>query len=224
VAKLTAQAMETATRAVRPGMSEYEIAGCLAHEAFNRNVLPIVNLIATDERIFNFRHPLPDPNKKLQKYAMLIICGRKYGLVCSVTRLVHFGPLPDELKVKQEKDLTIDANVIAKTRPGLTLSDMFAIIQDAYAQVGYPEEYRLHHQGGPAGYEAREFLAKPGMTPRVAAGQTYAWNPTITGTKVEDTVLIKEDGFDVLTEMPGWPAMEIEVGGKRIRRPLILEA
>ena len=222
VARLSAEAMEVAARAARPGMTEYELAGRLAHEAFDRELLPIVNLIATDERIFGFRHPLPQ-HKKMEKYAMLVLCGRMHGLVVSVTRLMHFGPLSDELKKKQEAVLKVDAQVLTATRPGATLAEMFGKIQDAYAAVGYPGEWQLHHQGGPAGYEPREFIATPSVKRAVAAGQTYAWNPSITGTKVEDTVLITDSGFEVLTEMPGWPMAEVNVDGQAVRRPLILE-
>ncbi len=154
---------------------------------------------------------------------MVIICGRKYGLVASCTRLIHYGPLSDELKKKQAAVTQIDARVNAATRPGLTLGEMFAKIQQAYAAAGYPDEYQLHHQGGPAGYEPREFVAKPGLDVKVAVGQAYAWNPSITGCKTEDTVLITPDGFDVMTEMPNWPMVEVTVDGKVYRRPLILE-
>lgn len=222
VARLSAQALEAATRAARPGMTEYEIAALLSKEAFDRNVQPIVNLIATDERIFNFRHPLPTPEKKLDKYAMVIICGRKYGLVASCTRLIHYGPLSDELKKKQAAVTQIDATVNASTRPGATLADMFGKIQQAYAAAGYADEYRLHHQGGPAAYEPREFIATPSGTARVAVGQAYAWNPSITGCKAEDTILVTENGFEVMTEMPDWPSVEVQVDGKAIRRPQIL--
>ncbi len=88
LSRLCASAMDQAIRAVRPGMTEYEIAARLNQETLARGVLPTVNLIATDERIFNFRHPLPT-DKTLDKYAMLIVCGRKWGLICSLTRLVH---------------------------------------------------------------------------------------------------------------------------------------
>jgi antitoxin VapB len=223
VARLSAQAVEAATRAARPGMSEYEIAANLAKEAFDRDLVPIVNLIATDERIFGFRHPLPRAGKKMGKYAMVIICGRKYGLVASCTRLIHYGPLSDELKRKQAALVQIDARVNASTRPGLTLGEMFAKIQQAYAAVGYADEYQLHHQGGSAAYEPREFVAKPGLEVKVAAGQAYAWNPSITGCKTEDTVLITPEGFEVMTEMPNWPMTEVTVDGKVYRRPLILE-
>lgn len=223
VAKLTAQAMDAATRATRPGETEYEIAARLSKEAFDRTVQPIVVLIATDERIFGFRHPLPSYHKKLDKYAMLIICGRKYGLVASVTRLIHFGPLSDEIKKKQAAVTQIDASVNAGTRPGATLSEMFGKIQKAYADAGYPDEYQLHHQGGPAGYEPREFLATPSGTAKVAVGQAYAWNPSITGVKTEDTILVTDSGFEVMTNIPGWPVVELQAGGQTVRRPLILE-
>jgi Xaa-Pro aminopeptidase len=221
VSRLCAEAMEAAARAVRPGMNEYEIAGLLAKETFDRQVQPIVNLIATDQRIFDYRHPLPQ-DKKLEKYAMLVLCGRRYGLVTSVTRLVHFGPLSDELKRKQDAVTQVDAQVIAATRPGKSLDEMFAAIQAAYASAGFAGEYELHHQGGPAGYEPREVIATPSAKANVAAGQAYAWNPSITGIKTEDTILVTEDGCEVMTEMAGWPMTEVDVPGGKLRRPLIL--
>jgi antitoxin VapB len=222
VSRLCAEAMEASIRAVRPGMNEYEIAAVLAKETYDRKVLPIVDLVATDERIYNFRHPLPY-DKKLEKYAMLVLCGRKWGLITSVTRLVHFGPLPDALRKKQDAVLQVEAQVLTGTTPGTTIDEIFGKIQRAYASAGYPDEYRLHHQGGPGGYEPREFLCKPGITAQVAAGQAYAWNPSITGCKVEDTILITENGFDVMTDMPAWPAIEVRADGKTLRRPAILE-
>ena len=54
-----AQAMDAAIRQVRPGMTEYEIAGLLSDQTYAQGAVPIVNLIATDERVFRFRHPLP---------------------------------------------------------------------------------------------------------------------------------------------------------------------
>lgn len=226
VSRRTADALEAAARAVQPGMTEYQIAALIAKEGFDRSVQPIVNLVATDERIYNFRHPLPVDGKRLEKYAMLVICGRKYGLVTSCTRLVHFGALPDDLRRKQEAVVNIDARVISATRPGVTLGDMFGVLQREYAAAGYPDEYRLHHQGGSAGYEPREFLATPGVQVQVRSGQAYAWNPSITGCKVEDTILITEHGPEVMTEMSSWPTLETQpAGGDEtvMRRPAILE-
>jgi len=219
--QLCAQAMDAAARSVRPGLTEYEIAGLLAGEAEARGLQAIVNLIAVDERIFNFRHPLPT-DKKLDRYVMIVLCGRRWGLVCSLTRLVHFGNLPDEIRRKKEAVAHVDAAMITATRPDRTLGQIFTAAQEAYAAVGYPDEWRLHHQGGPAGYEPREYIATPASKDTVIAGQVYAWNPSIAGYKSEDSVLIGEAGFEILSAIPGWPTMKVEVVGQIIERPDIL--
>ncbi len=217
-----AEAMDGAIRSIRPGMSEHEIAARMALEAESRAAQAIVNLVATDERIFNFRHPLPTP-KKLERYAMIVLCGRWKGLVCSITRLVYFGRLPEELRRKMAATAQVDAVFLAATRPGARLCDVFQRAVDAYAAAGFPGEWRLHHQGGPAGYEPRETLATPTATDPVTVGQVFAWNPSITGTKSEDSILVGEQENEVLTEISGWPAIQVTVDGKLYSRPAILE-
>jgi antitoxin VapB len=220
--RLCAEAMESTVRAVQPGQTEYEIAGLLAREAESRGVQAIVNLIATDGRIFAFRHPLPT-RKELHRYAMLVLCGRRWGLVCSLTRFVHFGRLPDDLRRKAEAVARVDATFIAATRPGRTLGEIFQRAMTAYAETGFPEEWRLHHQGGLAGYEPREYIATPTSPEVVRAHQAFAWNPSITGTKSEDTIIVKEEGYEVITAVGGWPQIPLQVEGQLIARPVILE-
>jgi Xaa-Pro aminopeptidase len=220
--RLCAAAMDCAIRAVRPGQTEYQIAGLLAQETESHGAQAIVNLIATDERIYAYRHPLPT-GKELERYAMLVLCGRKWGLVCSLTRLVHFGRLPDELRRKAEAVAQVDGTFIAATRPDQTLGDLFKHATAAYAKTGFAEEWQLHHQGGPAGYEPREYVATPGSEDVVAVGQVYAWNPSITGTKVEDSILVGETENEVLTAIEGWPKSSVVVNGQHLARPAILE-
>lgn len=217
-----AQAIKNAVEAVEPGLTEYEIAARLAYEAEALGVEAIVNLIATDDRILRYRHPLPTA-KQLEKYAMLVLCGRRWGLVCSLTRLVHFGELPDELRKKSQAVAKIDARMISKTRPGEVLGDVFQAAVDAYAEAGFPDEWRLHHQGGPTGYEPREWVATPSSEEIVQAGQVYAWNPSITGAKSEDSILIADSGNEVLTAVTGWPQIEVVVDGRSFSRPAVLE-
>jgi Xaa-Pro aminopeptidase len=222
LAKLCAEAMNDAARVVRPGQSEYEIASLLGAEAEQRGVQPIVNLIATDERAFSFRHPLPT-DKKLKRYAMLVLCGRGQGLVCSITRFVHFGRLPDDLRRKAEAAAYVDAAFITATRPCAALKEVFGRAAGAYAEMGFADEWQLHHQGGPAGYEPREFVAGPDSSDVVSVGQAYAWNPSITGTKSEDTILVGEASNEILTAIDGWPTLTVAVSGHEYARPAILE-
>lgn len=206
--RLTAEAMVSALQAVRPGMSEHQIAAAVSNETLARGVLPIVNLVATDERVYRFRHPLPT-DKKLEKYAMLVLCGRKWGLVCSITRLIHFGPLPGDLRECTLATAQVNAALIEATRPGRALGELFAQEQQTYARLGIPDEWKKHHQGGMTGYEPREFLAIPGSQEMVAEGQAFAWNPSITGAKVEDTILVGSAGNEIITLTPSLPAVTI---------------
>lgn len=222
LAKGCAEAMNVAIQSIKPGQSEYQIAAILAQEANSRGIQSIVNLVATDERLFQFRHPIPT-EKKLERYAMLVLCGRRWGLVCSITRLVHFGPLPDELQHKANMVARIDAIFIHATRPGRKQSEIFGEAVAAYQATGYPHEWKLHHQGGPAGYEPREWVVTPNTEDRVQEAQVYAWNPSITGTKSEDTILIGKSGNENLTKIDGWPIQGIEIEGEIIERPAILK-
>jgi antitoxin VapB len=178
--------------------------------------------VATDERIFSFRHPLPT-YKSMERYAMLVMCGRRWGLVCSLTRLIHFGKLPDDLRRRAEAVARVDAAFIHATRPGKTIGQVFQQGVGVYSQVGFSDEWKLHHQGGPAGYEPREFIARPTSQEMVSLGQSYAWNPSITGTKSEDTIQVGEEENEVITAIPGWPTIEVEIDGRTYSRPAILE-
>ncbi len=220
--ELCADAMGAAIESIEPGLTEWEISGILADEVRIRTITPIVILIATDERIHRVRHPLP-LDKEMERYAMLVLGGRRYGLVCSLTRLLHFGDLSDDLRRRMHACAEIDAAMIAASKPGATLGDIFTITQDAYARAGYEGEWKLHHQGGIAGYSAREFLATPGHPTALEAGMVCAWNPSITGVKFEDTILVTDGAPEVLTAIDGWPVKPVTAGGITIARPIILE-
>jgi len=220
--RLCAEAMNAAIRAVQPGQTEFEIAARLAQETERRGVQVVVNLIATDERISKFRHPLPTA-KKLERYAMLILCGRYKGLICSITRFIHFGRISDDIRRKANSVAQIDAILINGTQPDRSLCEVFQDGVEGYAQSGYPNEWKNHHQGGLAGYEPREITANPTTKEMVSVGQAFAWNPTIPGTKSEDTILVGKTANEILTVIPDWPMVAISVDNHRVERPMILE-
>jgi Xaa-Pro dipeptidase len=219
--RATGLAIERSARQVRPGMSEMEIAGRLAAEAMREGVTPTMLLVGADERVFRFRHPIPTP-RVLETYALLAICARRWGLVASATRLVHFGPLPPELQAKQEACAFVDATYNLSTVVGAAVSDVFRKAAAAYAEAGFPEEWKKHNQGGSAGYESRDYEGTPDCAEWVLAEQGFAWNPSITGVKSEDTIIAHDEGPDFLTHTGDWPAVPVTVGGQRLDRPAIL--
>lgn len=203
----TGRALQKAAREILPGMSENEIAGLVAKYCYAEQIIPIVNLVATDERIFKYRHPLPT-EKKLDKHATLVVGGRKWGLVASATRSVYFGSLPDQLRKNSEACARIDAAYISATKEGVTLRDVFWAGAKAYEKEGHAESWQIHHQGGLAGYTSREILAKPNEQYRLKKSQAFAWNPILPGVKSEDTILLTSNGIEVITQVDKWPFID----------------
>ena len=187
-----------------------------------QGICPTVLLIAADKRIAQFRHPIPTGNR-LKKYVMLVVCGWQGGLIVSATRLVSFGKISPELEQKHKAVAYVDAAFILETKPGKTMAEIFIAGVKAYRTCGFPEEWRQHHQGGPTGYAGRYFKATPTEERKVTVFSAFAWNPSVTGTKSEDTILVtgkKEP--EVISTTPGWPMIEVVYKGNKINRPAIL--
>lgn len=217
----TGECLAQAAREIEPGMTEHQIASMLNRLHAERGMTPVVTLIAADERIAHYRHPIPT-DKTLERCAMLVTSTRRWGLVLSATRMVHFGPRTPELRCRHEAVAQVDAALIAGTRPGANVAEVFRKGVEAYKLTGFREEWRLHHQGGPTGYKGREFRATEQSAALVAENQAFAWNPSITGTKTEDTIIATPNGPIILSGTDDWPTIEVEVDGQTIRRPEIL--
>lgn len=201
------RAVESAAMSVRPGMSEQAISGLLDEHVRGQGLVPLVNLVAADERIFRFRHPIPTA-RKLERYVMLVTCAAYRGLISNLTRFVHFGEPPAELKRRQQAVADVDAAAILATRTGRSLGDVFVEIQQAYRQAEFADEWKLHHQGGSTGYAPREVVARPGEPTVILENQAFAWNPSITGAKSEDTLLCMPQGHELLTSHSHlWPTI-----------------
>jgi Xaa-Pro aminopeptidase len=214
--------IEAAARRAEPGRTEDDLAAMVSHGLRQRGCLPWVLLVAADERIEKHRHPLPTA-RRVERCFMLVIGAERGGLVAAYSRLAHFGKVPADLARRHEAVCTVDAALIAATRPGAALGDIFSEAQAAYAAVGFPDEWRMHHQGGSTGYLPREVKAAPGEQTAALADQAFAWNPSITGTKSEDTILCRAGGPELVAPPSDWPTVRAEWKGFAVNRPAILE-
>ena len=215
------EAIAEVCKTIKPGMDEFEIEAFASASLRARGILPTVLLIAVDKRIFKYRHVLPG-GAKLDKYAMINVCAEKWGMPIAVTRFVHFGQLPEELKIKFEKTAKIFTQYELATVPGNTCADIFEQCKKWYEEAGVPDEWKKHHQGGAIGYDDRDYVIYPDINETILDNQAFAWNPTITGAKVEDTIIAHRNRFEEITKSDGWPMITVEINGKKYEQPGVL--
>jgi Xaa-Pro dipeptidase len=191
-------AIEEVASEVRPGLSEHEAAGLLSGACERRGLFPSVLLAAADGRIAAHRHPLPHDGV-IRRRAMLVVSAERGGLYANLTRLVELEDLPPETARRVAATNEILAGMRDATRPGRLLSEVFEDCRRLYAEAGYPDEWQRHHQGGSTGYRSREVIATPDTHDVVQVSQAFAWNPSITGAKAEETFVLTEAGPEVVT-------------------------
>ena len=220
LAQTTARVLEAATRMVTPGMTEHAIAASFVGPLVAAGIQVPVALVATDARVPMYRHPLPT-EQTMHTHALLIATAMRWGLHASVSRAVYFGALPDSLRQRHEACVAVDEAYITATRVGATGADIFAAGAAAYAAHGFDGEWRLHHQGGATGYVGREWMITPTTIERVQTRQAFAYNPSVSGAKSEDTFVLDATGTpDFLTVTGEWPTVP---GAYAYPRPAILE-
>ena len=188
--------------AVTPEDEEQSVAASVAAGLVARGIDPLVILVAGAPRL-SFRHPLPT-SAALGERAMVVVCGRRHGLIANVTRWV--GADAEDERILAVERAFLDASV-----PGRRLDEVFAAGTAAYAAQGFAaDEWQRHHQGGPTGYAGRDPRATAATTDALAEWQAFAWNPTAPGVKVEDTLLRTPEGWEVLTVDERWPTIAVD--------------
>lgn len=209
----TGRVVEEVIHHLEPGVSEEEMSALTASLLIQRAILPSVLLMAVDDRIRNYKHALPRGGR-LERFGMVNLCARKWGLVVSITRFVHFGPMPQALADGFTGAAKVNAALLHATRAGSTSQQLFIVAKQAYADAGFAGAEELHHQGGATGYGEREWVATPQGTEVVVDRQAFAWNPSAQGGKVEDTTLLQDGKIEILTPTTGLPQVVTTMDGE----------
>ncbi len=222
IGEVTSVAIEETAQEIKPGDKECSVIGRLAERLWANRLDYITTFCAADERISEFRHPIAT-EKKIRRRAMLCVNSRRQGLIVSLTRFVQFGQVPEDIRRKYDANVLIDCTFMANTVPGRPAVEAFREGIKAYEQTGYPQEYKLHHQGGAIGYVGRDYKVDFQCKEIVQENQAFAWNPSITGSKSEDTMITTSDGPVLLSKPVLFPELKMEVQGIEFSRPDILE-
>jgi Xaa-Pro aminopeptidase len=202
-------------RALTPGDDEREIAHAVKHGLGHVHARGVVVLIGSDDRLRRYRHPVPTATRWRQ-VVLVAVCAERDGLVVALSRLVSAGAGAPELFARTRATAKVFGRLLDETRPGASGAHLYDVAAEAYAAVGFPQEELKHHQGGAIGYRAREWVAHPRSKEIVQRRQAFAWNPSITGSKMEDTALVVDETIELITATPDWPGIPITVQGKAL--------
>ncbi|MFU8887769.1 MAG: M24 family metallopeptidase [Trueperaceae bacterium] len=198
------RALTGAATGLAPDMSERDVVARV-HGALRAAGVDLpVALVAGAQRFGGVRHPLPT-DLPFGEIGLLVVCAMRFGLVASLSRTVAFGAVPPHAAAAQRKVWRVETAMLAASRVGAAGRDVLAAARSAYADVGEPAAWEEHHQGGPAGYLPRDWLATPDEGRPLQAGMALAWNPSLPWGKSEDTFLLEERGLRNLTWDDRWP-------------------
>lgn len=199
---------------IEPGNSESDVAAKLCSRLATKNIESVVTLVAADERINMYRHPVPT-KKRVNTRVLVVTCSKRQGLIVSMSRIISFGPVEEDLARKTLAAAEVNASFLHATRPAASASGLYETAKREYERQGYGDEINAHHQGGAAGYKTREWVAHPMNAEIVQDRQAFAWNPSISGTKVEDTAILHNGAIEMLTRTERFPLIELDRDGLR---------
>ena len=220
--RMVSRLVEEAASSLRPGQTEWDGVSQMAVRAAALGLEPLSLFCAADERICRYRHAVA-VGRCIRERVQIGGNFKYKGLVIGLTRYVNFVPVSEKLKRQYRDNVEIGSRMIEATAPGVSWQVPLCAGKEAYERLGYKEEFEKHHQGGPIGYAARDFRVDFGHKSIIEANQAFCWNPSITGTKSEDTVIAAEEGPLFITGPCLFPALETKINGHTVLRPDILE-
>jgi Xaa-Pro aminopeptidase len=195
---------------VRPGQTEKEIEGRLiqllfAHGAEDLSFGPIV--AAADNSARPHASARADYSLK-DGDALLIDFGARWGGFCAdVTRTVFLGHASDEARDVYDTVLRANAAGFAVTRPGVTAHDIDDAVISVLEASPYADRIRTKtgHGLGRDVHEAPYIMRGNGEV--MESGMVYTNEPGLYqigsfGVRIEDVVLLTDDGCRSLTSFP----------------------
>jgi len=203
-------ALSSTIMAIKPGVTEKEIAGRLIGRLLQEGSdpeLPFFPIVSFGENAAN-PHATPTNRTLNAGDIILIDWGASHqGYFSDITRVFAMGDLRPE--IDQIAKFVQDANAAARAavKPGIPASTVDQAARQVIEDAGYGE-YFFHRTGHGLGLEAHEepniskfdqTILEPGMTFTIEPG---IYLPKRGGVRIEDDIVVTEDGGLSLTSSP----------------------
>lgn len=209
-ARIAECALTSTIMAIKPGVTEKEIAGRLVGRLLQEGSdpeLPFFPIVSFGENSAN-PHATPTDRKLNPGDIILIDWGASHqGYFSDITRVFAMGDLHPE--IDQIAKFVDDANAAARAavKPGVPASAVDRAARQVIEDAGYGENF-FHRTGHGLGREAHEepnisqfdqTILEPGMTFTIEPG---IYLPKRGGVRIEDDIVVTEDGGLSLTNAP----------------------
>ena len=207
--KIAQDALEATIPSIKIGMTEKELAAELVTRLLRHGSEPELPFAPIVSGGPNAANPHASPSeRKLQSGDLLVVdWGATYdGYISDLTRTFAIGDVDDEyMKIHR---IVQEANAAgrAAAKPGVPCADVDKAARTVIEQAGYGA-YFTHRTGHGIGMEGHEEpymradnmqLLEPGMAFTVEPG---IYLPERNGVRIEDNIVITENGADVLSDM-----------------------
>ena len=197
-----------ALAAAEEGMSEAEMARVFDHRTIESGSTPHFTVIAFGER-GAFPNAIPSPDRRLRRGDVIRFdIGCRTRLYSSdIARTAVFGEPSQKVSSYYGAILAGEDRMLEVMRPGVTAKVVFEAALEGTRAAGIPH-YKRHHVGHGVGLDTYDppLLNDSTETPlevgMVFEVETPYYELGFAGLQVEDTVVVTEDGYRMLTRTP----------------------
>ena len=205
-AKLADKCIEIGTEFLKVGVTEREVVNHIENEIkkFGVSEMSFDTMVLFGDHAAS-PHGTPGERKLVKDEYVLFDLGVIYNHYCSdMTRTVKFGTPSEEAQTIYNIVLEAETNAIEAIRAGVPLQDIDKIARDIISDAGYGD-YFPHRLGDGLGLEEHEYqdvsstnsnLLEAGMVITIEPG---IYVPNVAGVRIEDDILVTENGYEILT-------------------------
>ncbi len=210
-AEMADAGMRAALEAVKPGITEIEIAGEAEYAMRKEGSegLAFGTMVASGPRTL-LAHPYASSRKVGKRDVVVIDIGAKHkGYSSDLCRTAFTGKPSEEQKKFLKLMLAAQRAVFDAAKPGVITGDVYGAAEKMFAAYGY-DKLIPGDIGYGSGLRQSEFfpmvcrsgqdVLQPGMV--LAVFQTTAYLSRIGGVRVEDQIVIQEKGYHRLSKLP----------------------